>query len=199
MTDIYAARYTGMTREEQTCCLTGHRVIPPGEEKKIMVRTRNILLRLIREKNVRFFGVGGAVGFDMLAAEYLLNLKAHHEQQLRIISVLPYPDWRETEDWTDDLRRREDQILLASDKVVYVRPQYEKSVFLLRDRKLVEGSAYCVSYCNRPRTGTAYTVRYALDRGVKVYNASSFSLRSLVSCDPAPDRILPDSPSGGPV
>lgn len=179
MTDIYAERYAGLTREQQTCCLTGHRVIPPGEEKKIMVRARNILLRLIREKNVRYFGVGGAVGFDMMAAEYLLDLKAHKEHQLKIISVLPYPAWRETEDWTDELRRREDAILHACDKVVYVRPEFETGVFLLRDRKLVDGSAWCVSYCNRPRTGTAYTVKYALDRGVKVFNASSFSLKDL--------------------
>ena len=179
MTDIYAERYRGMTQEEQTCCLTGHRVIPPGEEKKIMVRARNILLKLIREKNVRYFGVGGAVGFDMMAAEYLIHLKQHGERQIKIISVLPYPDWRETEDWTDALRLREDWILRCCDKVVYVRPAYEKSVFLLRDRKLVDGSAYCVSYCNRPRTGTAYTVKYALDHGVKVFNASSFNLKDL--------------------
>ena len=180
MTDIYAERYAGMTREEQTCCLTGHRVIPPGEERKILTRTRYILLKLIREKNVRYFGVGGAVGFDMLAAEYLLHLKAHKEQQIKVISVLPYPEWRETDDWTDELRLRENRILRACDKVVYVRPAYEKNVFLLRDRKLVDGSAYCVSYCNRPRTGTAYTVRYALDHGVRVYNASSFNLKDLL-------------------
>ena len=179
MWDIYSDRYEGMTREEQTCCLTGHRIIPPGEESKIMVRARNLLLRLIREKNVRYFGVGGAVGFDMLITEYLLNLKAHKEHQLKIISVLPWPGWRETEDWTDLLRMREDRILTRCDKVVYVRPEYEKNVFLLRDRKLVEGSTYCVSYCNRPRTGTAYTVRYALDHGVKVFNASSFDVRML--------------------
>ena len=180
MKDIYEDRYEGMTQEEQTCCLTGHRIIPPGEEKMIMVRAQNIILKLIREKNVRFFGVGGAVGFDMLAAEYLLHLKAHREQQLRIISVLPYPAWRETDDWTDELRLREERILRGCDKIVYVRQEYEKSVFLLRDRKLVDGSAYCVSYCNRPRTGTAYTVKYALDHGVKVYNASSFNLKDLV-------------------
>ncbi len=115
----------------------------------------------------------------MLITEYLLNLKAHKEHQLKIISVLPWPGWRETEDWTDLLRMREDRILTRCDKVVYVRPEYEKNVFLLRDRKLVEGSAYCVSYCNRPRTGTAYTVRYALDHGVKVFNASSFDIRML--------------------
>ena len=180
MTDIYAERYRGLTQEQQTCCLTGHRVIPPGEEEKVRTRMRYILLKLIREKNVRYFGVGGAVGFDMMAAEYLINLRLHKEPQLKIISVLPYPAWRETEDWTDVLRHREDNILRLSDKVVYAAQAYEKNVFLLRDRKLVDGSAYCVSYCNRPRTGTAYTVKYALDHGVKVYNASSFSLRNLV-------------------
>ena len=179
MTDIYAERYRGLTQEQQTCCLTGHRKIPPGEERKIMVRARNILLRLIREHNVRYFGVGGAVGFDMLAAEYLLNLKAHEEQQIKIISVLPYPAWREKEDWTDELRAREEKILQACDKVVYVRQEYEKGVFLLRDRKLVDGSAYCVSYCNQPQTGTAYTVKYALNHGVKVFNASSFNMMTL--------------------
>ena len=116
----------------------------------------------------------------MMAAEYLINLRLHREPQLKIISVLPYPGWRETEDWTDVLRHREDNILRASDKVVYVRPEYEKNVFLLRDRKLVEGSAYCVSYCNRPRTGTAYTVKYALEQGVKVFNASSFNVKDLL-------------------
>ena len=177
--DIYAERYRGMTREQQTCCLTGHRMIPPGEEQKIMIRAKNILVRLIREHNVRYFGVGGAVGFDMLAAEYLLHLKAHEEQQIRIISVLPYPQWQETTDWTEELRLREAAILRASDKVVHVRPAYEKGVYLLRDRTLVDGSAHCVSYCTRSRTGTAYTVKYAMKRGVKVLNASSFDLRNL--------------------
>ena len=178
--DIHEDRYEGMTRREQTCCLTGHRIIPPGEEEKVRTRMRYILLKLIREKNVRYFGVGGAVGFDMMAAEYLINLRLHKEPQLKIISVLPYPGWRNTPDWTDVLRHREDNILRACDKVVYVRQEYEKNVFLLRDRKLVEGSAYCVSYCNRPRTGTAYTVRYALQHGVKVFNASSFNVKDLL-------------------
>ena len=177
--DLYAERYSGMTQREQTCCLTGHRVIPPWEEAKIMVRAGNILQKLIREKNVRYFGVGGAVGFDMLAAEYLLDLREHQEHQLKLVSVLPWPGWRDTDDWTDELRWRQEKILRASDKIVYVKPEYEKNVYLLRDRKLVDGSAYCVSYCNRPRTGTAYTVKYALEHGVKVFNASSFDIRSL--------------------
>ena len=177
--DLYAERYSGMTQREQTCCLTGHRVIPPGEEAKIMVRAGNILQKLIREKNVRYFGVGGAVGFDMLAAEYLLDLREHQEHQLKLVSVLPWPGWRDTDDWTDELREREEKILRASDKVVYVGREYKKSIFLERDRRLVDEAAYCVSYCHRVRTGTAYTVRYALDHGVRVYNASSWDIHGV--------------------
>ena len=177
--DIYAERYRGMTRQEQTACLTGHRIIPPGEEQKIMIRAKNIIRKLIWEKNVRYFGVGGAVGFDMLATEYLIHLRAHGEHQIRIISVLPYPDWRETEDWDDQLRLREDWLLRNGDKIVYVRDRYEKNVFLLRDRKLVDGSAYCISYCHRETGGTAYTVRYAMEQGIPVLNTSSWDLRQL--------------------
>ena len=180
MVDIYSEIYKGLSTKEQTCCVTGHRIIPPGEEQKIMTRTRYILRDLISQKRVRYFGVGGAVGYDMLVVEYLIWLKAHKHHQIKIISVLPYPDWRETDDWDFDLRRREDWILFNSDKTVYVSQQAGKGVFLLRDRKLVDGSGYCLSYCNRPMTGTAYTVRYALKNKVEVHNASSFDVKTLL-------------------
>ena len=180
MKDIYSELYRGLSQKEQTCCITGHRIIPPGEEQKIMTRTRYILRDLISQKRVRYFGLGGAVGYDMMVAEYLIWLKAHKHHQIKLISVLPYPDWRETDDWNFDLRRRQDWILFNSDKTVYVSQQAEKGVFLLRDRKLVDGSGYCLSYCNRLRTGTAYTVKYALKRGLEVHNASSFDVKTLL-------------------
>ena len=46
--DIHEDRYEGMTRREMTCCLTGHRIIPPGEEEQVRTRMRYILLKLIR-------------------------------------------------------------------------------------------------------------------------------------------------------
>ena len=208
MKDIYSELYRGLSQKEQTCCITGHRIIPPGEEQKVMTRTRYILRDLISQKRVRYFGLGGAVGYDMMVAEYLIWLKAHKHHQIKIISVLPWPGWRDTKDWTDNLRFREDRILKLCDKVVYVRPEYEKKIFLLRDRALVEGSGYCVSYCNRLRTGTAYTVKYALKRGLEVHNASSFDVKTLLkpartaACRkrfPRPRRISPTTPSTQPA
>ena len=66
-----------------------------------------------------------------------------------------------------------------SDKVTYVRDSYCQDVYLIRNRKLVDGSGYCISYCNRRTGGTAYAVRYAMKQGLKVLNASSWDLKQL--------------------
>ena len=100
----------------RTCCLTGHQVIMPWEEKKILTKLRyqvDILLR----RGYLYFGVGGARGFDMLAAEYLLDLRTRYKKQIRIISVLPYPDYRK--EWNDRDTVRQGVIMRRSDKVVY--------------------------------------------------------------------------------
>lgn len=59
-----------------------------------------------------------------------------------------------------------------------------QGVYLLRDRHLVDYSAYCISYCTRTTGGTAYTVKYALEHGVTVYNASSFDVSALLQAQP---------------
>ena len=43
----------------------------------------------------------------------------------------------------------QDAIIRRCDKVVYVCPEKEEGAFLTRDRKLVDESGYCISYCNR--------------------------------------------------
>ena len=162
-----------------TCCLTGHREIEPWEEQKILTRLRFHLEPLLK-KGVRYFGVGGAQGFDMLAAEYLLNLRDRYKQKnIRIISVLPYPGY--FADWPAEDIRRQEEIIRRSDKAVYVGQEQEDGAFLARDRKLADESAYCICYCHRAAGGTAYTVRYALGKGIPVFNTSSWDVRQLTA------------------
>ncbi len=160
----------------ETCCFTGHRDIPAWEEQKILTRVRYHLWPLLRN-GVKYFVVGGAIGFDTIVAEYLLDQRDREGTRIRIISFLPYPGWREK--WAELEIRRQDRILERCDKVSYAQQAFSEDVYLLRDRLLVDGSGYCISYCNRLTGGTAYTVRYALQQGLKVYNASSWDLRQL--------------------
>lgn len=60
--------------KKQTCCFTGHRNIPPGEQTKILTRVRHRLIPLI-QSGIIYYGVGGALGFDTLVAEMLIELK----------------------------------------------------------------------------------------------------------------------------
>ena len=56
------------------------------------------------------------------------------------------------------------------DKVVCVSSAANRGAYLARDRHLVDGAAYCITYCTRNSGGTAYTVRYAKERGLKIRN-----------------------------
>ena len=51
-----------------TCCFTGHRRIPPEAVAPLRERLEAEIESLIRQ-GVRYFGAGGALGFDTLAAE----------------------------------------------------------------------------------------------------------------------------------
>ena len=106
--------------KEKTCCFTGHRVIPARVLPALAGELEQTLRRLIGE-GVRYFGAGGALGFDTLAAETVLRLKGEYPD-VRLILVLPCRDqtrgWKET-----DVRRYRD-IASRADKVVYTAEHY---------------------------------------------------------------------------
>lgn len=58
---------------EKTCCFTGHREILESEGA-VKARLMGILEELIHQ-GYRYFGAGGARGFDSLAAKTVLELK----------------------------------------------------------------------------------------------------------------------------
>ena len=103
---------------EKTCCFTGHRVIPARSLPALAKELEQTLRRLIGA-GVRYFGAGGALGFDTLAAETVLRLKGEYPG-IRLILVLPCRD--QTRGWREaDVRRYRD-ILRRADKVVYTGP-----------------------------------------------------------------------------
>ena len=59
---------------EKTCFFTGHRKIPQEDYQTIRSRTAAAVERLIQQ-GVVYYGAGGALGFDTLAAEVVLEMK----------------------------------------------------------------------------------------------------------------------------
>ena len=158
-----------------TCCFTGHRDIPAGEEAKIRTRLRYRTEKLYNQ-GYRYFGVGGAIGFDTLAAEWLLDFRESHHL-IRIIGVYPFPGYRLH--WTEAQRACAEALDRRLDKITYCEQTPSRGAFLARDRHLVDCSSACICYCTRAAGGTAYTVKYALEHGLPVYNTSSFDVRQL--------------------
>ena len=157
-----------MDNRAQTCCFTGHRHLPAGGEEAIWQRVQEHLIPLL-EQGVRYFGVGGALGFDTLVAEKLLELRGKYPQ-IRVILVLPFRGYQSR--WTAAQQARAARIESRVDKVVYCRGAPSCEAFLARDRRLVDGSTYCIGYCTRATGGTAYTLRYAEKQGLQIWNAA---------------------------
>ena len=151
----------------RVCCFTGHRDLPKGEAERLTKKARTLILLLIQEGFTEF-RVGGAVGFDMIMAELLLRLRDEEKQKIRIISVIPFPSWRAK--WPSEEIRRQNMILEKSDEVIFVRQHYCQGIYMIRNRALADGAQVCIAYCNRPKGGTAWTVRYAKQNGLRTYN-----------------------------
>lgn len=154
---------------QRTCCFTGHRVIPEKDLPGILERTEQAVRRLI-EQGVVFFGVGGAIGYDTEAAKLLFRLRATDYPQIKVILVYPFEGI--TNRWSDEQRAEYARLLPKYDKAVCVAQRASREAYLARDRHLINGSAYCIAYCTRDSGGTAYTLRYAQQEGLKIFNVA---------------------------
>ena len=157
-----------MDIKAKTCCFTGHRSLSGAEKLKVAVRLRKIIAEQIRA-GVVFYGAGGALGFDTLAAQTVLNMKKDYPQ-LRLILALPCEN--QTRRWrSEDISVYED-IMNRSDKVVYVSWEYTPDCMHRRNRHLVDNSGTCICYLTRSTGGTAYTVDYARKKGLHIINVA---------------------------
>lgn len=155
-----------MDTRPYTCCFTGHRNLPIHQEEEIWQRVCTRLYPLL-ERGVRYFGVGGAIGFDTLVAEKLLDLRKIYPQ-IRVILVQPFQGYQSR--WTPAQQARAAAVENRVDKVVICCRTPSREAFLARDRHLVDGSAYCIGYCTRSTGGTAYPLRYAQKQELQVWN-----------------------------
>ena len=69
------------------CCFTGHRKIPENELSNLQKRLQKTVKGLLKQ-GVTIFYTGGALGFDTLAAQAVLNARRFHPQ-VKLILALP--------------------------------------------------------------------------------------------------------------
>ena len=149
-----------------TVCFTGHRKIPPEQARTLARQLKSTLIQLINDGYL-YFGAGGALGYDTLAAQTVLELKSQYPD-VKLILVLPCLS--QTRGWSArDIEIYED-IKNRADKVVYTSQEYTKGCMHKRNRHLVDNSSVCVCYLTESTGGTAYTVDYARKNKLTVIN-----------------------------
>ena len=143
---------------EKCCCFTGHRRIPEQEMLWVRRRLREEILDLA-QKGVDTFLTGGALGFDTLAAQEVLRMRAMGLPSLKLVLALPYMN--QEAQWSQRDAAVYRTLLRQADNVVYTSQEYHRGCLFQRNRYLVDHSAYCVCYLLQERTGTSYTAQYA--------------------------------------
>lgn len=86
----------------RTCCISGHRDIPPKDEQAIIKNLERKIRELVSHGYL-FFGVGGAVGFDTIAAQTLFRLREAEFPHIKVILVYPFDGF--TSRWNEAQQR----------------------------------------------------------------------------------------------
>ncbi len=154
---------------ESTCCFSGHRTIEFTELPKVKVRLREAVEYLIDIGVTRFIA-GGALGFDMLAAQTVLDLKKEYPQ-IALILAIPCPD--QTKGWPAQEMAEYERIRALADEVTVLAPRYHRGCMLRRNDWMIDHSAYLICYRKHTTGGTAYTVRRATEGKLHIRNLAN--------------------------
>lgn len=151
---------------ERTCCFTGHRKIPSMQTERIAGRLKDEIIKLIDQGYI-YFGAGGALGFDTMAAQAVIELRTNYPQ-IKLILVLPCKT--QTRGWEQHDIEIYEYIKKQCDKFVYTSEEYTNSCMFKRNRHLVDNSSACICYLTNSIGGTAYTVDYARKAELQTIN-----------------------------
>ena len=141
---------------------TGHRNYDGSVDDRL-----SALVAQLYDDGGRIFRVGMAEGFDLSAAEVVLELKARCRDVV-IEAIVPWPQFASRFGVKD--RRRFEAVLRVADVVRYADSGYHPAVFRYRNNMLVAGADVIVAWWSGEPSGTEYTVRQARKAGAYVIN-----------------------------
>lgn len=162
--------------KNRTCCFTGHRRISTEKAEEVRVKLKHTIIKAV-EEGYLYFGAGGALGFDTLAALTVLELKERYPS-IRLILVLPCVN--QTRGWNKKDVEAYEYIKSKCDKYVYTSKEYTNGCMQKRNRHLVDNSSLCICYLTEDKGGTAYTVNYARQKGLKIINMAEIKEPTLM-------------------
>ncbi len=156
-----------MDNKNQTACFTGHRPqkLPWGfnEDSIDCIAMKEIakieIQNAIINYGITHFISGMAIGFDMIAAELVLELKKDYPF---ITLECAIPCKEQDKLWREQQKERYKNILSQANKVTYVSDKpYYYGCMQKRNRYMIDNSSVLIALFNGKPGGTKQTVDYA--------------------------------------
>lgn len=145
---------------QKKCAFSGHRILESSFDYNLLDK---VIYNLILN-GTRTFYCGMATGFDLAAAESVLQYKDGYGVEL--LACIPCEN--QADGYSMSNKRRYEDILRRCSGSVVFAPSYFEGCMHLRDRYLVDNCDVLVCYLRRKSGGTFYTVHYAKQKGVSL-------------------------------
>lgn len=148
----------------RSCCFTGYRpekysFDPDGNSSEAAHMQTALALAVndLIDRGIKVFYHGGARGFDLIAAETVLE--ASRFNPVRLVTVLPFPEFSDS--WSPEWYRRLNHVIKNSTEVITCSEAYHRGAYAKRNRYLVDHSDCVLTYFDGVKGGTANTLAYA--------------------------------------
>lgn len=149
-------------------CFTGHRTISHNKLQAVKENLHTTIIELYKEGH-RTFLCGMAIGFDLLAAEILIDLKVTYKDII-IIACIPFIGQERRFSPTD--QERYNKVVQEADSKIIIAQTFSKQSYILRNLYMLEHSSIVIAYfdTNIKKGGTFFTYNKALTMGKEVRN-----------------------------
>ena len=149
----------------KVCCFTGYRPqkCPWGfnEKDKRFLRVKEKTKQEIEKaisNGYDTFLCGMAIGFDMMCAEIVLELKKN-DKNIRLIGALPCRN--QDEKWNNEHKQRYKSIIKQLDCIRCIYDKYEDGCMKERNKFMINNSSLCIALFDGKPGGTKQTIDYA--------------------------------------
>lgn len=151
---------------EKGCSFTGHRKIVHGHESKLKALVDRAIAYAYAE-GCRVFYSGGAIGFDILAAQRVRAFRESHAD-VRLVMLLPCVE--QDAYWSAGQKLHYEHLLRSADEIVFVSDAYTPDCMRRRNQALVDRADMLIAYCARMQSGAGQTLTMARKKGIATYN-----------------------------
>ncbi len=153
---------------DSACFFTGHRRLPQNRLERIKRLLKLKIKDMIEYRGVDRFIAGGALGFDTLAAQTVIDLKPEYPN---VKLYLYLPCFNQSERWNDADKYKWHMMMTKVDDYIYItQGNYTSDCMRKRNFKMADDAANCIAYCVLSKSGTGATLVYAERRGCLIDN-----------------------------